>query len=45
MLLARDLKFLDANVYSSLNDRVEEVKRMLASLSRKVDAERSKFRG
>src|SRR5882672_2084061 len=36
-LLSRDLKFLDGEIYSSLNDRVEEVKRMLASLARKVD--------
>jgi four helix bundle protein len=45
LLLSRDLKFMDAETHRLLNDRVEEVKRMLASLSRKVDEERSKFRG
>ena len=45
LLLSRDLKFLDAEVHRLLNDRVEEVKRMLASLARKVDEERSKFKG
>jgi four helix bundle protein len=45
LLLAHDLKFLEGQVYRGLNDRVEEVKRMLASLARKVDEERSKFRG
>lgn len=44
LLLSRDLKFLDGQRYISLNDGVEEVKRMLASLVRKVDEERSKFR-
>ena len=45
LLLSRDLKFMDAEIHRSLNHRVEEVKRMLASLARKVDEERSKFRG
>jgi four helix bundle protein len=45
LLLSRDLKFMDAETHRLLNDRVEEIKRMLASLSRKVDEERSKFRG
>jgi hypothetical protein len=31
-------------MYISLNGRVEEVKRMLASLVRKVDEERSRLR-
>ncbi|HEY2497799.1 MAG TPA: four helix bundle protein [Candidatus Angelobacter sp.] len=44
LLLSRDLKFLDDEIYKALNGRVEEVKRMLASLARKVDEERSKFR-
>ena len=39
-LLARDLGFLEATEYTLLNPRVIEVKRMLASLSRKVDTER-----
>lgn len=45
LLLSRDLKFLDEQVYRPLNDRVEEIKRMLSSLARKVDGERSKFKG
>ena len=45
LLLSRDLKFMDAEIHRSLNRRVEEVKRMLASLARKVDEERSKFKG
>lgn len=45
LLLSRDLKFMDADVHRSLNDRVEEIKRMLASLARKVDEERSKLKG
>ena len=45
LLLSRDLKFLDLQTYISLNGRVEEVKRMLASLVRKVDEERSKLKG
>ena len=45
LLLSYDLKFLDEQIYRPLNDRVEEVKRMLASLTRKVDEERNKFRG
>ena len=45
LLLSRDLSFLDDERYAALNRRVEEVKRMLASLSRKVDGDRSRFRG
>jgi four helix bundle protein len=45
LLLSRDLKFLDAEIHRWLNDRVEEVKRMLASLTRKVDEERRTCRG
>jgi four helix bundle protein len=45
LLLSRDLKFLNEPIYRPLNDRVEEVKRMLTALARKVDGERSKFRG
>src|SRR5215831_2652065 len=37
LLLSHNLKFLDGQTYISLNGRVEEVKRMLASLVRKVD--------
>jgi four helix bundle protein len=39
-LLARDLEFLVAEDYARLNDAVVEVKKMLASLERKVEAER-----
>ena len=39
-LLARDLAFLSDPEYHQLNDGVVEVKRMLASLASKVDAER-----
>jgi len=45
LLLSRDLKFLDTELHVSLNGRVEEVKRMLSSLIRKVDEERSKLKG
>ena|ERR1700682_1414449 len=40
LLLSRDLKFLDAARYERVQSQTEEVKRMLASLIRKVDAER-----
>jgi four helix bundle protein len=40
-LLARDLGFISAKDYSSLNDSVVELKRMLSSLSRKVDQARN----
>jgi hypothetical protein len=39
-LLARDLAFLSAVDYQKLNHGVVEVKRMLASLTREVEAER-----
>jgi len=39
-LLARDLAFLSDVDYQKLNHAVIEVKRMLASLARKVEAER-----
>ncbi len=45
LLLSRDLKFLDTELHASLNSRVEEVKRMLSSLIRKVDEERNKLKG
>jgi four helix bundle protein len=40
-LLARDLGFISAKDYSSLNDSVVELKRMLSSVSRKVDQVRN----
>jgi four helix bundle protein len=39
-LLARDLNLLDETNYHQLNSSVVEVKRMLASLVRKVESER-----
>jgi four helix bundle protein len=36
LLLSRDLKFLDAQLHSSLNSRVEEVKRMLPPSSARL---------
>ncbi len=40
LLVARDLGFMQPNVHSKLHASVTEVKRMLAPLLRKVDAER-----
>ncbi|HEV8592084.1 MAG TPA: four helix bundle protein, partial [Pyrinomonadaceae bacterium] len=40
LLLARDLRYLDEVIYSDLNNHVAEVKRMLASLIRKVRSDR-----
>jgi four helix bundle protein len=39
-LLAHDLNFISDPNYNELNDRIIEVKRMLASLARKVEADR-----
>ena len=39
-LLSKDLGFIDASGYEQLNNDVVEVKRMLASLARKVNEER-----
>jgi four helix bundle protein len=39
-LLAHDLKFVNEADYRDLNDRVVEVKRMLAALARKVEFDR-----
>ena len=39
-LLARDLTFVTDSDYRTLNDGVVEVKRMLASLARKVEVDR-----
>jgi four helix bundle protein len=39
-LLARDLAFLNDSEYQKLHSAVVEVKRMLASLASKVEAER-----
>jgi four helix bundle protein len=40
LLLARDLQFLDGEIHSRIELQVIEVKKMLAGLIRKVDAER-----
>jgi four helix bundle protein len=45
LLLSKDLKLLDVENHKKLQTQVEEVKRMLASLTRKVDAERAQFKG
>jgi hypothetical protein len=45
LLLSKDLKFLAPTDHQRLHAQVEEVKRMLASLTRKVDSERAQFRG
>jgi four helix bundle protein len=39
LLLARDLNFVDAPAYESLNSNVNEVKRMLHGLSKFLEAE------
>lgn len=41
LLLSRDLNFLSITNYDQLQSQVIEVKRMLASLTRKVDLERN----
>lgn len=45
LLLSRDLNFLKVDDYEDLQRRVTEVKRMLASVIQKVDAERKRFAG
>ncbi len=39
LLLARDLAYLDATTYDTLNAQVTELKRMLAGLIRKLNAD------
>jgi four helix bundle protein len=39
-LLSKDLGFLEVDDHSRVQDKVEEVKRMLAALIQKVDSER-----
>ena len=41
LLLAKDLGFLQPDTYEKLNTDVVEVKRMLASLTRKVELDRT----
>ena len=45
LLLSKDLNYLKADSYERMQPRVEEVKRMLAALIRKVDSERSMNKG
>ncbi|MFI5104724.1 MAG: four helix bundle protein [Terriglobales bacterium] len=40
LMLSRDLTYLKNDVYERMQPQVEEVKRMLASLLRKIDSER-----
>jgi four helix bundle protein len=40
LLLSKDLSYLKGDVHGKVQAQVEEVKRMLASLIRKVDSER-----
>src|SRR5262245_24858590 len=40
LLLAKDLNYLKPQAHQKVHNQVEEVKRMLASLIRKVDSER-----
>jgi four helix bundle protein len=40
LLLSKDLGYLSAVEHQKLQPQIEEVKRMLASLIRKVDSER-----
>ena len=42
LLLARDLGYVSLESYQVLNAQVEEVKKMLSSLVRKVDSERTR---
>jgi four helix bundle protein len=43
LLLARDLSYLEASVYEELNSAVEEIKKMLTSLARRVSSERGRY--
>ena len=45
LLLSKDLNYLKTDAYERMQPRVEEVKRMLAALIRKVDSERSMNKG
>ena len=45
LLLSRDLAFMKASDYEDLQSQVIEIKRMLASLIRKVEFERNRFTG
>jgi four helix bundle protein len=43
LLLARDLGYLKSSAYEDLNSAVEEIKKMLTSLSRRVNSERDRY--
>ena len=43
LLLSKDLNYLKEETHGKVQSQVEEVKRMLASLIRKVDSERAWF--
>ena len=43
VLLSHDLGFLEPEKFEALTSQVQEVKKMLASLIRRVDAERSRL--
>ena len=45
LLLSKDLSYLKADHHEQIQSQVEEVKRMLASLIRKVDSERNMSQG
>jgi len=45
LLLSKDLVYLKTDKYEQIQPQVEEVKRMLAALIRKVDSERSMNKG
>jgi len=45
LLLSKDLNYLKRDLYEKLQAQVEEVKRMLSSLIRKVDSERAQLQG
>jgi len=45
LLLSKDLGYLKTDKYEQIQPQVEEVKRMLAALIRKVDSERSMNKG
>jgi four helix bundle protein len=40
LLLAKDLKYINENDYARLNIQVDEVKRMLTALTKKLKADR-----
>jgi four helix bundle protein len=43
LLLARDLGYLASHSYEVLNEAVEEIKKMLCALARRVHSERARY--